>query len=44
MGNTYVLTKDGVVRESDAAGEYIRVISTYEELEELIERIPHMSF
>lgn len=36
----YVITKDGVVSRVDAT-EYIRVISSKEELAELIERMPY---
>ncbi len=43
MENTYVITKDGVVRKDDAVGEYVREISTHGDLEELIERIPYIT-
>ncbi len=38
----YVITKDGIVSRVDAA-EYIRVISSKEELTDLIERMPYIT-
>ena len=38
----YVITKDGIVSRVDAT-EYIRVISSKEELTDLIERMPYIT-
>lgn len=42
MGNNYVITSYGVVNKQDTNKDFIREISTKEELEELIERIPYI--
>jgi len=42
VGNNYVITSYGVVNKQDTNKDFIREISTKEELEELIERIPYI--
>ena len=42
MENLYVITKAGVIEKKSSLDNYIREISSKEELEELIERMPYI--
>ena len=42
MEETYVITTDGIMKKDEASGSVVREISTKEELEDLIERIPYI--
>ena len=42
MEDVYVITSKGVIKKQDAIDGFVREISTKEELEELIERMPYV--
>ena len=42
MEEIYVVTTKGIIKKSENSGDYIREISTKEDLEELIERMPYI--
>lgn len=42
MEEMYAVTTNGIIKKSELSGEYKRAISTREDLEELIERMPYI--
>ena len=42
MEDTYVITSKGVIKKQESIDGFVREISTGEELEELIERMPYI--